>query len=267
MSLFVDAHCHVDRYHDPPALLRAAAAADVVTIAVTELPSAFQRLDLSLRGVRRLRLALGMHPLRAGTASAMELRLFSRLLEGTTFIGEIGLDFSTPGKATRRRQIEVFERVLAEPAIATKILSVHTRRAEADSIARLSQAGALAILHWYSGPARHIDDALAAGMYFSVNPSMLGSRSGQRILDALPPERVLTETDGPYTKVGNRNAEPRDIPWLVARLAARWRIPEAQAGDRIAENMRLLAQAAKAASTSSSTARSRTPTSPQLTDR
>lgn len=242
MTVFVDTHCHIDRYPNPPALLRAAGAADVVTVAVTELPSAFQRLDLTLSGSPRLRLALGLHPLRAGTASAMELRLFSRLLERATYVGEIGLDFSTQGKATRRRQIEVFERLLAEPTIATKILSVHTRRAEADSIARLSQAGARAILHWYSGPLKHIDDALAAGMYFSVNPAMLRSRNGQRILDALPADRVLTETDGPYTKVGDRPAEPRDIPWLVARLSERWSISEGQARDCVAENMRRLAK-------------------------
>jgi TatD DNase family protein len=184
MSLFIDTHCHIDRYPDPPALLRAAASLDVMTIAVTDLPSAFQRLDVTLRGTRRLRLALGLHPLRAGAASAMELRLFTRLLPRTSYVGEVGLDFSADGKATRRRQVDVFERLLAEPALPTKVLSVHTRRAEAESITRLAQVGARAILHWYSGPASPIDDALSAGMYFSVNPAMLRSRNGQRILDA-----------------------------------------------------------------------------------
>jgi TatD DNase family protein len=64
------------------------------------------------------------------------------------------------------------------------------------------------ILHWYSGPLKHIDTALAAGMWFSVNPAMLRSRNGQRIVAALPPQRVVTETDGPYAKPGGRPSEP-----------------------------------------------------------
>ncbi len=50
---------------------------------------------------------------------------------------------------------------------------------------------------WVSGPAKPIDTALAAGMYFSINPAMLTSKSGKRVLDAVPPDRILTETDGP----------------------------------------------------------------------
>jgi TatD DNase family protein len=242
MSLFIDTHCHVGLYRDPAAVLHAAAAADVVTIAVTELPSAFQRLELALRRTPRVRLALGVHPLRAGTVTESGLQLFSRLLERTSYVGEIGLDYSARGLPSKRRQIEVFECVLSEPAIGSKILSVHTRRAESDCIARLRQVRAHAILHWYSGPVNHLDDALAAGMYFSVNPAMLLSRHGQRILDALPQDRVLCETDGPYTRVSGRAAEPKDIPWLVTELATRWEMPPAAARLRVAENFRALVQ-------------------------
>jgi hypothetical protein len=41
--LYVDSHCHVDRYADPRRVLDEAANAGVVTVAVTEMPSAFQR--------------------------------------------------------------------------------------------------------------------------------------------------------------------------------------------------------------------------------
>jgi TatD related DNase len=112
------------------------------------------------------------------------------------------------------------KRDFAHPRIADKPLSVHSRRAEADCLDRLAHVGAAAILHWYSGPVGQIDRAVAAGLYFSVNPAMLKSKNGQRIVDRIPRERVLTETDGPHTKVGQRIAEPRDIPWLARR--PRW---------------------------------------------
>jgi TatD DNase family protein len=233
---------------------------------ITELPSTFQRLELALRSTPRVRFALGVHPLRAGTVTESELRLFSRLLGRTSYVGEIGLDYSARGLPSKRRQVEVFERLLSERAIGSKILSVHTRRAEADCMARIRQVGAHAILHWYSGALKHLDDALAAGMYFSVNPAMLGSRNGRRVLDALPPDRVLCETDGPYTRISGRAAEPRDIPWLVSELAARWEMPPAWARARIAENFRALVRAVATRQRPKSSAR-RFETEPLFRDR
>lgn len=234
--MHVDAHCHVDRFPDPVRLLRAAQDADVVTVAVTELPSAYQRLELLLRGAKHIRLALGLHPLRAGKISALELRLLARLLPQAAWIGEVGLDFSRAGVHTRTRQVELFEHLLALPGIETKRLTVHSRSAEHETIARLAASRVRAVLHWYTGPLGALDDALAAGMFFSVNPAMLTSPNGRRILAAIPVARVLTETDGPYTNVSKRPAEPRDIPWLVERLASVWDLEPDQAAAQIAAN-------------------------------
>jgi TatD DNase family protein len=240
VSIFVDTHCHVESYARPLAVLEAAADSNVVTVAVTALPSEFERLDLELPRLRNLRLALGLHPLRINEANEMELRLFERLLERTDYVGEVGLDFSQLGRATRLRQIEVFERILRSAAIQTKVLTVHARGAEEESIERLAQVKARAILHWYTGPLKHVDAALAAGLYFSVNPAMLVSRSGQRLLAALPPERVLCETDGPFTEIDGRPAEPRDVPRIVDALGRRWGVTTAEARERIFENLVVL---------------------------
>ena len=237
MSEYVDAHCHVDRYGDPRAVLAAARAAGVITVAVTEMPSRCQRQQLLLKGTPGVRIAVGVHPMRAHQATPMELGLFRRLVERSDYVGEVGLDFSRDGMRTRDRQSRVFDSVLSHPNIRKKVLSVHSRGAEADCIDRLSAANAVAILHWYSGPLGQIDRALVAGLYFSVNPAMLNSRNGQRILDRIPRERVLTETDGPYTKVGHRIAEPSDIPWLVEQLAARWAVDVDEAKMIVFENM------------------------------
>jgi len=247
MNGYVDAHCHVDRYRDPRAVLRSAHNAGVTTVAVTEMPSAFQKSELLLRGTPGLRLALGVHPMRAHQAGAMELGLFRRLIDRTDYVGEVGLDFSREGIRTRDRQITVFDTILAHPRIAEKVLSVHSRRAEAECIDRLSAAGATAILHWYSGPLGQIDRAVTAGMFFSVNPSMLCSKNGQRILERIPQERLVTETDGPYTKIGQRIAEPKDVPWLVGQLATHWNVEEDQAREVVFANMvRLFEQTRRA---------------------
>ena len=227
----------MDRYFDVRAVLKAAHSAGVVTVGVTEVPSAFQRQEMILRGTPGLRLALGLHPLRAATASPIELGLFRRLIDKTDYIGEVGLDFSREGKPSRARQLEVFAAVLGHPRIIKKVLSVHSRGAEAECIDRLSDVGATAVLHWYSGPLGQLDRAVDAGFYFSVNPSMLRSQNGQKILDRIPRDRLLTETDGPYTRVASRIAEPRDMPWLVERIAERWDVEPAEAQATIFGNM------------------------------
>jgi TatD DNase family protein len=242
----VDTHCHVDRYRNPLDVLKQAEAANVVTVAVTEMPSDFQRLALQLGRRRLARVALGFHPLRAAAATPLEQALFTRLLDRADYVGEVGLDGSREGRDTLRVQVKLFEHLLSQPRIRTKVLTVHSRGAEAETVDRLAQAGVTAILHWYSGALKHIDKALDAGLWFSVNAAMLRSRSGQRIVAALPRDRVVTETDGPYAKLGGRPSEPRDIPAIVAGLARHWNEPPEQARNRIHSNMARIAAEASA---------------------
>ena len=241
---YVDTHCHLDQYRDPLSVLRHAETAGVVTIAVTDLPSHYQRLSMRMGRRKPVRVAIGMHPLRVPSASPMELALFAELLDDADYVGEVGLDGSQAGKDTLRKQRKVFEHLLQQRRIEHKILTVHSRGAEADTIKVLADAGVTAILHWYTGPLKHIDAALAAGLWFSVNPSMLRSQNGQRIIAALPRNRVLTETDGPYSKLGGRASDPRDIPTVVRGLGRIWGEDEEQARARIFGNMASVAAAA-----------------------
>jgi TatD DNase family protein len=246
MTRYVDTHCHLDRYERPTDVLKRAEAEGVVMVAVTELPSGFQRLKVRLGRRALVRPALGMHPLRAASASPLEQALFGRLLDEADYVGEVGLDGSRDGKPTLRAQTKAFARVLGQPRIKQKILTVHSRGAEQQTIEALAAAEANAILHWYSGALKHIESALDAGLRFSVNSAMLRSKNGQRIIAELPRDRVLTETDGPYTKVGAEPAEPSDIPAVVAGLARMWGEEPERVRGLVFENMSALAREAKA---------------------
>lgn len=245
MTGLVDTHCHVDRYKNPLAVLKAAEAAGVVTIAVTELPSDYQRLALRLGKRKLVHVALGLHPMRAANASPLELSLFTRLLDRTDYVGEVGLDGSRDGRPSLRGQIKTFEHLLSQPRIKTKVLTVHSRGAEAETIERLRDAGVTAILHWYTGALKHVDAAAAAGLWFSVNPAMLRSQNGQRIVAALPRERVVTETDGPYAKLGGRPCEPKDVPAVVTGLARVWGEEPDRARERVAANLEAIVDATR----------------------
>jgi TatD DNase family protein len=53
---------------------------------------------------------------------------------------------------------------------------------------------------------------------------MLLSKLGDRYLKAIPLDRVLTESDGPYAQFKYRQIGPLDIPMTVELLAGRYGI-------------------------------------------
>lgn len=74
------------------------------------------------------------------------------------------------------------------------------------------------------------------GHYFSVNSAMIESSNGQKIIDRILPSQLLTETDGPFVKVGSRAVEPRDINLVERYLALRWSVSRDIVGATIREN-------------------------------
>jgi TatD DNase family protein len=206
---------------------RAASERGVFVVSVTNLPSHFERGFAYVRPLRSVRLALGLHPLTA-ESHAQELELFDRLLPLTSFVGEVGLDFSRHGKRTQEQQVHTLQHVLQKITQSSKMLTLHSRGAEPDVLRMLRDHGVKgAVFHWYTGPKGLLNQALADGHYFSVNPLMTLSKKGQEIISALPRERVLTESDGPYASVGGKPLHPWDVNLVELHLAGVWRISSA----------------------------------------
>ncbi len=202
----IDAHCHIDAYADPYETALLIERSRILTIAVTNLPSAFEAAYPHVRSLRSLRLAVGLHPLLA-EAHARERAQFATCLKRTSYVGEVGLDFSAEGMATRDLQIESFQYVLGLVKQQPKFVTIHSRRAEAMVLDLVEAAGVRPVVfHWFSGPLKQLDRLLAQGHFCSVNPAMLRSRNGKSIIERLSPDRVLTETDGPFVAVSSRSS-------------------------------------------------------------
>lgn len=196
----IDTHCHFDMMPKPEAYIRQRELVGDIVIGMTNLPSHFQMGQPHLKGYKHIRLALGMHPLLA-TERKIEVPLFKRLVDQTSYIGEIGLDFSKEGYATKDDQIEVLHELLSAIRGKKKIVSVHSRKAEKELLALLCEYEIEnVVFHWYSGPVDLIPDILAQGYYFSVNEAMCLSKNGRAIIEMIPRERLLTETDAPYNE-------------------------------------------------------------------
>ena len=198
--MIIDTHCHFDMMPNPEAFISARENAGDMVIGVTNLPNHFRMGQPHLKKFKYIRFALGFHPLLAAENKS-ELALFRQLLSQTSYIGEIGLDFSREGISTRDEQISVLREILVELRGKKKIVSVHSRRAEKELLELLTEYDIKnVIFHWYSGPIGLIDNILDRGYYFSVNETMCLSKNGRTILSKLPKERILTETDAPYNE-------------------------------------------------------------------
>ncbi len=196
--MIIDTHCHFDMMPNPEAYINEREKAGEIVIGMTNLPSYFAMGASHVRKYNHIRLALGLHPLLAAE-NKNEVNAFKRYLEKTSYIGEIGLDFSKEGYSTKDSQIDVLRELLIAIRGKSKIVSVHSRRAEKELLALLCEYEIPnVIFHWYSGPASLIPAILERGYYFSVNEAMCYSQKGRQIIAAIPQDRLLTETDAPY---------------------------------------------------------------------
>lgn len=234
---FVDAHCHLDLFPRPAELVASIESAQVHTVAVTNAPFVFQHTQKLCEHSHFVHPALGLHPELVATHGDQVDQLVT-LLDQTRFVGEVGLDFVTPDRSLRKRQTAIFVRVLdACSRFDDKILTVHSRRAARDVISAIGPAfPGKVILHWFSGSLSDVRKALNCGFWFSVNIAMTQSENGRTIIAEIPPDRLLTETDGPFVKPNGITQGPLDVPSVVLELARMWNVDECEAKARISSN-------------------------------
>lgn len=162
----IDVHCHFDMARNPEKYILDNEKKNITTIGMTNLPSHFQMGANHLRNYRYIRLALGLHPLRAKD-HAKEYSKFAEYVKQTSYIGEVGLDFSREGLPTKETQLESFDYVLNCIKGQKKILSIHSRRAEKETLELLLEKKIEnAIFHWYSGSLSVIKMIIDSGYFF-----------------------------------------------------------------------------------------------------
>ncbi len=219
----VDFHCHLDLYPDYEAAIARAENAGVYTLAVTTTPQAWPRnLELT-RNTRYVRAALGLHP-QLVAERATELTLWEKYLPEARYIGEVGLDAGPRFYKSLDLQKQVFRTILQRCAdVGGKILTVHSVRSTAAVLDMIEEwlpadRGAV-VLHWFTGSRSEARRAAELGCYFSINAEMTKSVRACSVIAEMPLERLLTETDGPFTQVSDRPAEPRDVRLAINALA------------------------------------------------
>ncbi|NWD07102.1 Qat anti-phage system TatD family nuclease QatD [Pseudomonas gingeri] len=238
---WVDFHCHLDLYPNHEALIRECDREGVATLAVTTTPKAWARNQEMASTSKHVRVALGLHPQLVAEREG-ELALFERLLEGTRYVGEIGLDAGPRFYSSFEAQERVFSRILSACSEqGGKILTVHSVRTAAKVLGHIEHLlppdRGRVVLHWFTGSAAEARRALDLGCYFSINIEMLKSTKHRALVASLPLDRMLTETDGPFVLADGRPLAPRDVSDVIQAIASLKELDQEMVANQIVSNL------------------------------
>jgi len=221
-SGLVDFHCHLDLYPDHEQAVQQAESAGIFTLAVTTTPRAWPRNHELAQKTKHVRAALGLHPQLVAEYEA-EIAIWDNYLSETRYVGEVGLDAGPRFYKSMDAQKRVFRHILQRCSEAgDKILSVHSIRASKlvlDFVEELMPPGkGKVVLHWFTGTKSEVQRAVKLGCYFSVNSTMLANERQLSMVMEIPMDRILTETDGPFTKTVGRPSVPSDVAKAIDML-------------------------------------------------
>jgi TatD DNase family protein len=179
-------------------------------------PTILDGLEVAMR--------LGIHPHEADhhpdtdTATLIDATAHTRVIG----IGETGLDYFYD-KSDRDRQKASFAAHIAAARATGLPLIVHTRDAEADTLALLKAPGEgvlRGVIHCFTASQAFADAALALGFYISISGivTFKNARDLQATAATLPADRLLVETDAPFLSPVPMRGRPCE-PAFVAHTA------------------------------------------------
>lgn len=202
--MLIDTHFHLDLMDNMQSLIQEFKSSNNISvIAVGTTPKAYVRERQFCSRISNIKVGLGLHP-QLVADRGQEIELFMELVNDATYIGEIGLDFNSMFLASKAQQLSCFRKiVIACAEKGGKTLSIHSVRSVEIVLDELEMANTFnnccCILHWFTGKPKDLKRAIDDGAFFSINPRMIRTKSGQEAIKKIPSDRLLLETDSPFT--------------------------------------------------------------------
>lgn len=208
MAKLIDAHFHLDFYKNHKAIYDRINQLEQYTLCMTNSPGVYLSCKNLYPETKYLRFALGFHPLEA-KLNDKDFSDFLILARNANYIGEVGLDFSGSTSMYKEKQLMYFEKIVTMCVQKNKLLSVHLRKSEDDAIRIIGKYKLnKCIIHWFTGTIEQLNALVELGCFFSINSNMIRTAVGCDKMKRIPKDRILIESDGPFTKVGSQKFSP-----------------------------------------------------------
>jgi len=259
-----DVHAHLTHprlVEQLPEILSRAHAAGVTSIVSNGLNPEDNRRVLELsRQYPIVRPALGLYPVDAVLTEMIAQGIDYPRDEGPVFtaeegvafvrdhldsafaVGEIGLDGYWVPEPLWARQEEVFCALVQLAMQADKPIIIHTRKRERRAFELLQELGAKRVnWHCFGGKLKLARTIAEHGHYFSIPANARRSESFTRMLQTLPREQLLLETDCPYLAPDpGATSEPADVSRTAHFAAQLWECSEREVAQRCEDNFERL---------------------------
>ena len=230
--MLIDSHCHLNypglREDVAGVLARARAAGVGGFLGISTRRSEWDDVIAQADAEPDIWATVGIHPHEADLHPDTDA---ATLIDATGHvrvigIGETGLDYFYD-KSDRDRQRASFRaHILAARATGLPLI-VHTRDAEADTLALLKEPGEgvlHGVIHCFTASQAFAVDALALGFYISLSGivTFKNARDLQATAKTLPGDRILVETDAPFLApipMRGKTCEPGFVAHTAAFVA------------------------------------------------
>jgi TatD DNase family protein len=219
----VDTHCHLvdpQFVNDLDGVLRRAQ-----DVGITRIVNVGYDVETSRRAITMsdehswLLPAVGIHPNEAADESIKEMGKIEELLSDgkVVAVGETGLDYYRDF-SLRESQKELFRMHIVLANKWCLPLLIHTRNSVEEAIQILKEEDYhRGVFHCYSGSYEQAKIIMDMGFYLSFAGVLTYSRRAREIIQNLPHDRILLETDAPFlAPIGHRGR--RNEPAFIAEI-------------------------------------------------
>ena len=262
MGLF-DVHAHLtdDRLAaDEAGVVARARQAGVTTIITNGLnPADNQAVAALAARVPEVKPAFGLYPVDAvlpemramgveydhrgeAVSSDDAIAWLETHLQDAIALGEVGLDRYWVPEALWDQQEKVFRRLIRLALDHDKPIIMHSRKAERRAFEVLKEEGVQRIdWHCFGSKVKLARQIAEHGHWLSIPANAARVESFRKMIETLPRERILLETDCPYLSPdkGTIN-EPANVERTVGLMAELWGVDEGAVVEQLESNFEAL---------------------------
>ena len=257
--VWTDTHVHFDSFEktgETAAVLARALTAGVLRcVAIGGSPEANAgALRIAADFPDRIRAAIGFDRHRVHCPSSLESLDSQLALSETVAVGECGLDYAG-GQEDAQAQRDLFEDMLTCAVKHHLPMVVHTRRADADTLAMLRNyavaraaadgpepgASPPGLVHCFTGGIAFAEALVDMGWFISLSGIVTfhNAKALRETVRRIPIDRLLLETDTPYlapAPLRGKPNEPSYLPHTGREVAALLNLHEEELARITSEN-------------------------------